>query len=174
MRIFELLFKDLFNVHEKKSSDNPFALKGDVRPYRRAMIKNIKIFFKQEKYKGMFKKAFFSRVAKGFMKTGRYPAVTEEDINEGVSIRLACSVFNRAMRICSLRSIQEENIKRMRSAEVKRIVMKVSRVGTGEDKLDCPKAPKEKKFLRFFHIPLYPCYDCECDPMCDIWYKAEF
>lgn len=160
MGIFELLFKGLFSVPEKKSSGNPFALKGDIRPYRRAMIKNIRRFFKQEKYNGIFKKAFFSRFSKGFMKIGCRPAIKEEDINEGVKLGFARYVFDRAMCICSLRSNQEENIEKMRRAEAKRIVMKVSRVGTVDRKykLYCPKAPKEKKFR----------------PFANIWYKAEF
>lgn len=165
----------LFNLFTKKD-ENPFAIKGDLMPYRKAVIKNIASFFQQEKHQGIFKGAFFSKFSASFLGNETYPPITEEDINEGVSLDHARYIFHTALLIGSLRSHQEENITKMRKAEPKRIIMKVFRIGTVDRKtgLLCPKAPKEKKFRPDADIPLYPCFDCECDPMCDIWYKAEF
>lgn len=177
MGLFELLFRGLFNVpKKKKSKGNPFALKGDIRPYRKAMIKEISLFFEQEKYKGIFNGAFFSKFSASFLKKGKAPVITEEDLLEGVNIEEARGVFMRAMSICSLRCNKIFGFMNFKKAGAKYIVLKVSRTGTVDRKkgIYCPKVPEEKKYKTPEEVPLYPCFECDCDPMCDIWYKAEF
>lgn len=174
MGLFELLFRGLFNVpKKKKSKGNPFALKGDIRPYRKAMIKEISLFFEQEKYKGIFNGAFFSRFSAAFIKTGKPPAITEYDLLDGVSLDYARGIFFRALSICSNRSSDIVNFENFKKAGAKKIALKVSRSGVLKG-VDCPKVPEEKKYKKAEDVPLYPCLDCECDPMCDIWYKAVF
>lgn len=174
MGLFELLFRGLFNVPKKKKGrGNPFALKGDIRPYRKAMIKEVSLFFEQEKYKGIFNGAFFSRFSAAFIKTGKPPAITEYDLLDGVSIDYARKVFRRGLIICSLRCSQVHNLNCFRKAEAKKIALKVSRSGADKG-IDCPKVPEEKMYKKPEEVPLYPCLDCECDPMCIVWYKALF
>lgn len=158
----------LFDLFKKKPA-SPFAIKGDLRPYQKSVIKHLELFFKQEQYKGMFNGAFFSRLTSVFLRTGKWVSVTESDINEGISLEKAQGVYSHALSLCSLRGQQEVNIASLRKGEVKRIRLKVSRSGKG-----CVKTPKEKSYKPSANIPLYPCLDCECDPRCDVWYKGEW
>lgn len=160
MKLFELLFG-------KKEKKNPFAIKADLKPYKKFMIKALTEYFAQEKYNKVFTGAFLGKLCAYFYKTGKRPEVTGIDINAGYSIEEATYILIHAMNICSLKFSSRQCIEHLQKAEVKKIRVIFTRKGKG-----CTKEQKEKSYKPKADIPLYPCLDCECDPWCLAWYKG--
>lgn len=162
------LFDVLRSVFIQQENINPFALKGDLRPYKKRVVKNLKLFFAQDKYKDIFTDDFLKTVYSCFMKKGKFPKITEDSVN-GTNLNHVRGILYHAGSLCSARADAELSILRLQKAEAEKVRLEVSREGKG-----CLKTPEEQLYSPYGNIPLYPCLDCECDPRCLVWYKGEW
>lgn len=115
----------------------------------------------------IFVPEYLSRIAAQYLKDGTLSSFSETDLLEGVDKNYAAWVLNHCHKIITARQSSLQTLASFKTAEVKKVELKVQRGCPA-----CNKVPSEKLYKITDDIPLYPCEDCKEGYDCQVWYRA--